>query len=80
MHYLILLPIIIASLSPYAPRAGDETMIRQSVIIEYNDGYRVSGWLRTPCNELRIDGDEVYSVYPPDVNCMQTLEYFAVEK
>lgn len=79
MNTIILIPLIIVSLLPWQPQPGDENLIRGGALVVYQDKDRVAGYLPSPCHELRIDGEKVYSVLDPDAgDCLQTLTWFDV--
>jgi len=82
MH-IIFIPLLIASLLPWSPRPSDAALIRGSVFYTQVDGSQVSGYLPTPCHELRINQTEarldIYSVLAPGTMCDQTLYYFSVD-
>ena len=78
MTVLIYIPLLIASLCPWQPQPGDSALVEAPVfVIEQND-YHVIGLMPTPCHQVRIDGDRVYSVVKPDTFCLQTLTRFEV--
>lgn len=78
MTSLIFLPLLIASLLPWQPQPGDSQLVEAAVfVIEQND-YHVTGYKPTPCHQVRIAGDRVYSVVEPDIYCLQTLTLFEV--
>jgi hypothetical protein len=82
MNVIVFIPLIIASLQPWAPRAGDAELIRGGAMVVYMDEHVVRGFLPTPCNKLRIDAVvepvKVYSVIAPGARCLQVLMPFEV--
>ena len=79
----IYIPLLVIALASWTPRPSDASMVRGDVFYIQVDGSTVSGWLPTPCHDLRIDetGDalDVYSVTAPGMYCCQTLTYFEVD-
>jgi hypothetical protein len=78
MNYIVLLPIVITSLFPWQPQPTDKYLVEASVYIIEQTPEHVTGYKRTPCHEVRVDGSRVYSVVDPDVSCVQTLTKFDI--
>lgn len=78
MDYVILLPLVIASLFPWQPQPADKYLVEASVYVIEQTPEHVTGYKRTPCHEIRVDGDRVYSVVDPAAMCVQTLTEFEV--
>ena len=78
MNYVILLPLVIASLFPWQPQPTDKYLAEASVYIIEQTPEHVTGYKRTPCHQVRVDGDRVYSVVDPAAYCLQTLTAFEI--
>lgn len=78
MHTIIFIPLIIASLLPWQPQPTDKYLVEASVYVIERTPEHVTGYKRTPCHEVRVDGDRVYSVVDPDAMCSQTLTKFEI--
>lgn len=78
MNYIILLPLVIASICPWQPQPADKYLVEAPVYIIEHTPEHVTGYKRTPCHQVRVDGDRVYSVVDPDAMCVQTLTQFEI--